>query len=107
MTICSIEVTRAVLDEETHRATSPAHLAGDDFRRERALVEVPLSREDGHPFRRAIGPKGRREPGRKSSQAREARGRTVRLQWAPHSASPTSDPSAPTEAMRRRLEPTP
>src|SRR5881396_504187 len=88
MTECSIEVTRAVLDEETHRATSPAHLARDDFRRERALVEVPLSREDGHAFRRAIGPKGRREPGRKSIQAREARVRPIRVQWAPPSASP-------------------
>src|SRR5437667_6352676 len=105
MTECSIEVTRAVLDEETQRATSPAHPAGDDFRRERALVEVPLSREDGHAFRRAIGPKGRREPGRKAMLAREARVRPIRRQSAPPSASPTHRPSAPPEAMRSRLGP--
>src|SRR5205809_2662344 len=98
MTECSIEVTRAVLDEETQRATSPAHPARDDFRRERALVAVPLSREDGHAFRRAIEAKGRREPGRKSIQAREASVPPIRLQRSPPLASPAPGPSTPTAA---------
>src|SRR5207248_10609021 len=105
MTEGSIEVTRAVLDEETQRATVPAHPARDDFRRERALVAVPLSREDGHAFRRAIGPKRRREPGRKSIEAREARVPPIRLQWSRSSPSPTPDASTPTYAMPTKIDP--
>src|SRR5205809_7836546 len=101
-----MKVTPPLLGEEAQRATSPADTARDDFRRERALVAVPLSREDGHAFRRAIEPKGRREPGRKSIQAREARVPPIRLQRSPPSASPAPGPSTPTAAMRRRLEPT-
>src|SRR5207247_9914363 len=56
MTECSIEATRPVLDEETQRATSPAHPARDAFRRERALVAVTVSREDGRTLRRALDP---------------------------------------------------
>src|SRR6266705_3016552 len=101
MAECSIEVTRPVLDEETQRATSPAHPARDNFGPERALVEVLLSLEDGHAVSRAIGPKDGREARREPIQVGGAGVRPVRSQRSPPSANPTPGPSTPTENRAR------